>query len=213
MPVVISPIAPVTMAESRVHRSFIHGEALMRSAILSRTWELWQGDRLVASVQRLPRHRMSRAQLADGRTWIIAPDGWGVVRVEEDDTVLATARRQGVLGRRWELTGRTFGFELAASSMLRRHWTIGQGGAATTRLDGGILSFNTIAIHADLPVPTEALLAAWQVMVRAWEAASAAIRPALTAEDLPEPSRPTDPSPVPLPWDDDHRHIHESPDR
>jgi len=118
--------------------------------------------------------RTSEVELNDGRHWIISPDGWGTVSLTERDEVLARGERQNWLGRAWDLTGESFGYELRARSMTLRKWSIELGGGEVARLDGGVASFNRVRIEADLPVPLEAVMLSWHIIVRAWEAAASA---------------------------------------
>lgn len=160
-------------------RRFVAGNAEMRSPPFSRVWRLRQNGTVLAIARRSVRARASTVDLPDGTNWVVAPAGWGVVQVLEDDVPIVTATRVNPMGRFWDLTSSNFNYELRARSMARRRWIIGQGGAPIAELRGGILSFNRLAIRADLPVPVEAIMAAWHLIVRAWEAASQAVRPAL----------------------------------
>ncbi len=146
----------------------------MRSTVFSRTWELRKDGALIAVVHRNVWRRTSEVELNDGRRWLISPDGWGVVALTERDEVLARAERQNWLGRAWDLTGDSFGYELRPRSMTFRKWSIELGGDEVARLDGGVASFNQIGIEADLPVPLEAVMLSWHIIVRAWEASASA---------------------------------------
>jgi hypothetical protein len=92
----------------------------------------------------------------------------------EWDEVLARGERQSWLGRAWDLNGESFGYELRARSMTLRKWSIELGGGEIARLDGGVASFNRVRIEADLPLPLEAVMLSWHIIVRAWEAAASA---------------------------------------
>lgn len=149
------------------------GKGEMRSPWFSRTWKLTKDDTVIASAHRSVWRRTSEIQLPDGREWVIRPRGWGVVELVEDDQILARAERLSFLGRAWELTGQSFGYELRARSMALRRWSIELGGGQVAGLHGGVASFNRLTVDAGLPVPLEAVMLTWHVIVRAWEAAAA----------------------------------------
>jgi hypothetical protein len=144
----------------------------MRSSFFSRNWELRKDGGLIAVGHRRPWRRTSEVELNDGRLWLISPAGWGVVQLTEREEVLASAERQNWLGRAWDLTGESFGYELRARSMTLRKWSIELGGGEIARLGGGAASFNRLRIEADLPLPLEAIMLSWHIIVRAWEAAA-----------------------------------------
>jgi hypothetical protein len=146
----------------------------MRSPLFSRAWELRQNAGLVAVGRRHVWKRTSEVELNDGRHWLISPSGWGTVELTERSEVLANAERQTWLGRVWDLTGESFGYELRARSMALRRWSIELGGGPIAHLDGGVASFNRLQIEANLPVPLEAVMLSWHIIVRAWEAAASA---------------------------------------
>ncbi len=144
----------------------------MRSSFFSRTWELRKDSGLIAIGHRRPWQRTSEVELNDGRRWLISPAGWGTVQLTHSDEVLASAERQNWLGRSWDLKGESFGYELRARSMTLRKWSIELGGGEIARLGGGPASFNRFRIEADLPLPLEAIMLSWHIIVRAWEAAA-----------------------------------------
>ncbi|MGZ8785814.1 MAG: hypothetical protein ACXW1Y_09670 [Acidimicrobiia bacterium] len=150
------------------------GSGEMRSALFSRTWELRKAGSLIAVGRRHVWQRRSEVALIDGRRWLISPTGWGVGALTEWDEVLARGERQNWLGRAWGLNGESFGYELRARSMTLRKWSIDLGGGEIARLDGGVASFNRMRIEADLPLPLEAVMLSWHIIVRAWEAAASA---------------------------------------
>ncbi len=150
------------------------GTGEMRSTLFSRIWELRRNSGLIAVGRRHVWRRTSEVELDDGRHWLISPDGWGIVELTERDELLARGERQTWLGRSWDLTGDSFGYELRAQSMALRRWSIELGGGTVARLDGGVASFNRLLIKADLPVPLEAVMLSWHIIVRAWEAAASA---------------------------------------
>jgi len=150
------------------------GTGDMRSTLFSRAWELRKDGALIAVASRRVWRRTSEIELSDGRQWLISPSGWGIVELTARDEVLAKAERANWLGRAWDLTGESFGYDLRAQSMALRKWTIELGGGPVARLDGGVASFNRLRIEANLPVPLEAVMLSWHIIVRAWEAAASA---------------------------------------
>lgn len=150
------------------------GSGEMRSAFLSRDWELRKDGGLIAVGRRQVWRRTSEVELTDGRQWLISPAGWGTVELTERDDVLARGQRLNWVGRAWDLSGESFAYELRAQSMALRKWTIELGGGPVAHLHGGIASFNRLRIETNLPVPLEAIMLSWHIIVRAWEAAASA---------------------------------------
>ena len=150
------------------------GSGEMRSAFLSRDWELRKDGGLIAVGRRQVWRRTSEVELTDGRQWLISPAGWGTVELTERDNVLARGQRLNWVGRAWDLSGESFAYELRAQSMALRKWTIELGGGPVAHLHGGIASFNRLRIETNLPVPLEAIMLSWHIIVRAWEAAASA---------------------------------------
>jgi len=150
------------------------GSGEMRSTLFSRAWELRKEGALLAVGRRHVWRRTSEIELNDGRHWLISPNGWGIVDLTERDEVLARGERLNWIGRAWDLTGESFGYELRAQSMAQRKWSIQLGGGPVARLEGGVASFNRVRIEANLPVPLEAVMLSWHIIVRAWEAAASA---------------------------------------
>ena len=150
------------------------GSGEMRSPLFSRAWELRKDGGLIAVGRRYVWRRTSEIELNDGRHWLISPDGWGMVALTERDEILARGERQTWLGRVWDLRGESFGYELRARSMALRRWSIELGGGPVAHLDGGVASFNRLRIEANLPVPLEAVMLSWHIIVRAWEASASA---------------------------------------
>jgi hypothetical protein len=54
-----------------------------------------------------------------------------------------------------------------------RHWTIRVGNEPVGRLFGGLLSYNRLTVEADVGIQVLALVMAWHVLARPWEAAAA----------------------------------------
>ena len=150
------------------------GSGEMRSAFLSRDWELRKDGGLIAVGRRQVWRRTSEVELSDGRHWLISPAGWGTVELTERDDVLARGERLNWIGRAWDLSGESFAYELRAQSMALRKWAIELGGGQVAQLSGGVASFNRLRIETNLPVPLEAIMISWHIIVRAWEAAASA---------------------------------------
>jgi hypothetical protein len=153
------------------------GSMTISSPWFSRIWRFTGKDGPVAHATRNVAHRTSRIALTTGEEWILMPDGWGRIRLLEGDRVLATGERQDFLGRHWELHSDRFSYQLESESMVKRHWTIGPVGSPFATLRGGFLSFNTMTLESGLPIPLEAVVLAWQAIVRPWEAAATGIGP------------------------------------
>ena len=151
------------------------GLVTIASPWFSRRWRFSGNSGPLAEATRNVAQRTSRVMLADGREWLLSPDGWGRVQLIENDHVVATAERADFLGRTWDLHSDRFAYQLKSTSMLRRRWTIGPIGSPFAELNGGLVSFNRMELDSGLPIPLEAVTLAWQVIVRPWEAAAAGI--------------------------------------
>ena len=53
---------------------------------LSRVWQFKDANGPIAGATRNVAQRTSRINLADGRTWLLTPDGWGTIRLLEGRT-------------------------------------------------------------------------------------------------------------------------------
>ena len=155
------------------------GMITIASPWFSRVWRFSDRDGVVAQATRNVAQRTSRVSLAGGRNWLLVPDGWGRIQLVEGESILATAERDDVLGRRWDLHSSRFAYRLESTSMIRRRWTIGPIGSPFAELRGGMLSFNSMTLDSGLPIPLEAVMLAWQAIVRPWEAAATGIGPAV----------------------------------
>ncbi|MCB2224786.1 MAG: hypothetical protein KQH83_11520 [Actinobacteria bacterium] len=150
----------------------VSGEARFTSTPFSNRWELWSEGERLATLTRHPRHHTSEAVLADGTALLLRPEGWGAVAALSDGKETARVTRRSWWGRRWEITSPLFGYDLTSDPLPRR-WTIRVGDVPIARLAGGMLSYNRLAVHADLAVQVPALVLAWHVLARPWEAAAA----------------------------------------
>lgn len=151
------------------------GLVTIESPWFSRVWHFTANSGKVADATRSVHNRTSRIALTDGRTWQVVPDGWGRIRILEGDHIVATAERNDMLGRTWDLQSDRFVYQLKSESMLRRRWSIGPIGSPFATLTGGMLSFNKMTLDSGLPIPFEAVILSWQAIVRPWEAAAAGL--------------------------------------
>ena len=163
----------------------VTGDAELRSSFGSNRWELRQGESVLATLRRLPRQRMSLVELADGTQWRIQPEGWGVVVAVEGDVPFARIVRRSWWGRSWTVESQAFAIDLVSKPKPRR-WDLTIGGAPLAELSGSAVSYNRLRIRASIGVPLVAIVLAWQVVVRPWEAAARPVelRPVRVA---PEP--------------------------
>ncbi len=156
----------------------VSGEARLVSPLFSNRWRLMLGDDEIARLIRFPHHRMSVAQLPDGTEWRLEPDGWGRVRLLEDGEEVGNIVRRSWLGRRWDMESAQFGLQLLSTPLPRR-WALAVGSEPMAYLAGSAWNYNKLRIVAQLAVPLAAVVLAWQVVVRPWEAAAfpLALRP------------------------------------
>ncbi len=152
----------------------LSGPATLVSPWFSNKWELRSGTgEAIALLERLGRIHVSTVALADGSRWVIEPAGTSTVRlIDAPGHELARIERRSWWGRRWEVGGGRFGCELV-SSPRPRSWRFEIGGSAIAELSGSLLSYNRVAVNAMLALPLPALLLAWHVVARPWEAAAA----------------------------------------
>ena len=156
----------------RCPQQMVYGNLELRSPWFDNRWELRQGDQRLARLQRLGRLYVSRVELPDGCQWMLEPHGTGVVRaVDADGTEIGRVERLSWLGRRWNLVSQTFNYELD-SHPRPRAWAITIGGATLAEIRGSLVSYNKVDVNAMIGVPMVAVLLAWQVIARPWEAAA-----------------------------------------
>jgi len=154
-------------------QSLIRGEGRLMSPWFSNQWSLMNQGTEIARLRRFPRLHVSAAQLADGTEWTLEPDGFAVVKATDvHGEEVGRITRRSWWGRRWDLTGPGFAYELVSHPIPRR-WTIEVGGAPVAEIRGSALSYNTVTIDAPLSLPTCAGILAWHVIARPWEAAAA----------------------------------------
>ena len=174
------------MARRTPPQRMVTGDAELRSSFGSNRWELLQGDSVLATLRRLPRQRMSLVELADGTQWRIQPEEWGVVVAIEEGVPFARIVRRSWWGRQWSIESQAFSLDLVSRPRPRR-WDLTIGGAPLAELSGSAFSYNRLRVRASIGVPLVAIVLAWQVVVRPWEAAARPVelRPVPAA---PEPA-------------------------
>ena len=157
----------------RAHELMLHGSAEMRSPWFSSEWRLTQGGREIAEMRRHARMHVSTVTFAEGERWLLEPQGWGVVRaMDSGETEIARVVRRSWIGRRWELTAPAWAYELVSDPLPRR-WHFAVGNVAVAQIAGSLFSYNRVRIDTTLAVPVAAVMLAWHVIARPWEAAAA----------------------------------------
>lgn len=176
-------------------QSLIRGEAHLDSPWFSNDWRLISQGMELARLRRFPRLHVSAARLADGTEWTLEPDGFAVVKaLDASGAEVGRVTRRSWWGRRWDLTGPGFSYELVSHPVPRR-WRIEVGGSEFAQIRGSVISYNTVEIDAPLSLPTVAAILAWHVIARPWEAAAAPkglvprMRPTDTATATPNGSQ------------------------
>lgn len=154
-------------------QSLIRGDAHLESPWFSNHWRLMNQGIELARLRRFPRLHVSAVQLADGTEWILEPDGFAVVKaVDSEGNEVGRVTRRSWWGRRWDVTGPGFSYELVSHPVPRR-WRVEVGGSTFAEIRGSLISYNTVTIDAPLSLPTAAAVLAWHVIARPWEAAAA----------------------------------------
>ena len=154
-------------------QSLIRGEAHLLSPWFSNEWRIENQGIDIARLRRFPRLHVTAAQLPDGTEWTLEPDGFAVVKaVDAHGIEVGRITRRSWWGRRWDVTGPGFSYELVSHPVPRR-WTVEVGGSPVADIKGSLVSYNTVTIDAPLSLPTVAAVLAWHVIARPWEAAAA----------------------------------------
>ncbi len=157
--------------------SMVYGDVELRSPWFSSRWTLVDaGGRQLAGIQRSGRTYVSVADVADGTRLLLEPAGMGTVHaldvtegIEGAEEVGRIVRRSW-MGRRWDITGHRFNFDLVSDHMHRWHLEVANAPIATLR--GSPVSYNHVKVQCQLGIPTSAVLLAWHVVARPWEAAA-----------------------------------------
>lgn len=157
---------------NRARMPTITGEASLLSHLFSSRWRLVQYDQVIAELRRLGRIYVSTADLGPAGRLIIEPAGQGTVRaIDERDQEMARIVRTSWLGRRFEITGLGYRYELVSDPRPRR-WHIEIAHAPVTEITGSLVSYNNVEVKSSLAIPVPAVLLAWHVVARPWEAAA-----------------------------------------
>jgi hypothetical protein len=147
------------------------GTHRFRSRLFSNDWTLSSDTgETVARIRRIPSIHVSRVTFPDGGRLELRPSGWGSV-VAEGDVEAARIDRESWWGRVWRVSGKGFEYELT-SDHLPRKWTLRVGGHPVARIAGTMWSYNRVTVVPDFALPVHAVLLAWHVLARPWEAAA-----------------------------------------
>ena len=150
----------------------IYGSARMRSPWFSNRWVLIAADgSTLAHARRHGRIHVSAVEMADGSRLILEPHGNGVVRARDESGEVATITRTSWWGRHWEMSSPDFAFDLVSHPVPRR-WHLMLGNMAMATISGSPVSYNGVKVDAPIAVPALAVLMAWHVIARPWEAAA-----------------------------------------
>jgi hypothetical protein len=164
-------MATVEVVE-RSRMPMITGEAELTSPWFSNRWTLTQQGTLLASLQRLGRIYVTAADLGEGGRLLIEPCGQGTVHaVDAAGDEVARIERKSWLGRLWEISGDRYVYELISDPRPRK-WHIALANATFADLRGSLISYNHVRIASGLGLPIPAVLLAWHVIARPWEAAA-----------------------------------------
>lgn len=148
------------------------GDAVLTSPWFSSRWTLEQQGGRLATLQRLGRIYVSSADLGPHGRMLIEPCGRSTVHcIDAAAGEVARITRQSWIGRRWEIEGFGFAYDLVSDPRPRR-WHMAVANAPLATLEGSLVSYNHVKVHANLAVPIPALLLAWHVIARPWEAAA-----------------------------------------
>jgi hypothetical protein len=159
------------MTDRLPRNPMIYGDCRFESMLFSNRWRLIQGKQVLAELQRVPTRHTSLLRFPDRTLVEIRPSGWGTVVAYRGADELGRVTRLSWWGRTWQLTGP--GFACSLTSDLRpRRWSLRLGAEPVAQLSGGLLSYNRLAVHTDVAVPTVSIALAWHVLARPWEAAA-----------------------------------------
>jgi len=146
------------------------GDAQLTSALFSNRWQLTQRGTVLAELTRLGKIYVTTANLGEAGNLIMEPAGQGTVRaVGDDGKEMARIVRRSWLGRRWEISGLGYNYDLLSDPRPRR-WHLAIANAPVTNIAGSYLSYNHVEINSSLAVPIPAILLSWHVVARPWEA-------------------------------------------
>lgn len=159
--------------ERRAYLMSINGPARLTSPWFSPNWRLADSSgALIAEMRRYPRMHVSTVRFRDGSALLLEPNGWGIVRaLDVDRNEIGRVTRQTWIGRQWQLTAPQWSYDLVSDPIPRR-WHIAVGGARVAGISGSLVSYNSVTIETVLSVPVTAVILAWHVIARPWEAAA-----------------------------------------
>ncbi|CAN5446472.1 MAG: hypothetical protein ACR2JP_00590 [Acidimicrobiia bacterium] len=146
---------------------YVTGVLEMRSPLFSSDWSLRQHGAELASIRR--RRYTSVVDITHGDRIVIEPVAQGTVRAITGNKEVARITRESWLGRRWEVTGPGFTYDLVSQAKPRR-WRLTLANGQISELEGGFGSYNKVRIVNQVAVPLAAVLLSWHVVARPWEA-------------------------------------------
>jgi hypothetical protein len=162
----------MAMKERGVH-AVLHGSGELVSPWMSNRWRIYQGTEEIARLRRLGRIHVSLVTMRDGTRLLIEPHEYSVVRaLDADRREVGRITRRSWLGRRWDLTSNTFSYELVSHPRPRR-WQLMLGQTPVADITGSLVSYNRVKVESFLAIPVVAVVLAWHVIARPWEAAAA----------------------------------------
>jgi hypothetical protein len=150
----------------------IVGSCRFDSRTFSNRWTLHRDGQVIAELRRDPTRHTSSGMFADGTSFVLVPNGWGTVEILVEGSPIGRIDRRSWWGRRWEIGGSGFGCDLTSDPLPRR-WTFRLGGEPIARLAGGLISYNRLDVVTHMTLPAHAVILAWHVLARPWEAAAA----------------------------------------
>lgn len=160
------------MAQSYQARLLVR-EAKLTSPWFHNMWTLESQGEVLAEIQRMGRIHVSTVMLPDGSRWVIEPHGASTVRaIDGPDHEFARITRRSWWGRRWDVSGPTFAYELVSHPIPRR-WAFMLGDVPIARLAGSMVSYNKVDVDLLLTMPMVAVVLAWHVIARPWDQAAA----------------------------------------
>ncbi|MEA2002088.1 MAG: hypothetical protein U9N84_09435 [Actinomycetota bacterium] len=160
------------MAERGLDR-MVYGTAELLSALMSNKWRLVSAGEDVAQLIRSGRLHISRIAVPNGEEAVLTPHEHSVVHaLDPEGNELARITRTSWLGRNWEVTSKSWVYELVSDRRPRR-WHVTVGSTPVAQISGSLVSYNRVKVEAPLGIPILVLALSWHVIARPWEAAAA----------------------------------------
>lgn len=154
------------------HSPLLLGTTRLVSPIASNVWRVENQGRVVAVARRHPRLHTSTVETEGGGAYRLTPlEASVVAALDPDGTELGRITRRSWWGRSWDITSQQFAYELISHPRPRR-WMFAVGGSPVAELSGSLFSYNRVIVETNLGVPLPAVLLAWHVIARPWEAAA-----------------------------------------